>query len=135
MFKVQLHEIFFYSSSISSCPVLLLACAFPVHMYCMTFTITFPLPVQDNDEQLVVVEPVLVGDISSLEGGGNTVCEYCHKDLRTPSLLERHITVHTKEKKYVCMCGRGYTRPDRSRKHMEVCALQNNATNMALNRA
>ena len=117
--------------------MLFLASAFPVHIYCMTFTITFPLPIQDNDDQLVVVEPVLVDpvDISTLEGGGNTVCEYCHKDLRTPSLLERHITVHTKEKKYVCMCGRGYTRPDRFRKHMEVCALQNNATNMALNRA
>ena len=58
------------------------------------------------------------------EGDGSlTICEYCHKDFRTPSLLARHITVHTKEKKYVCGCGRGYTRPDRFRKHAENCGF------------
>ena len=43
------------------------------------------------------------------------------QEFKTRSLLERHITVHTKEKKYVCGCGRGYTRPDRLRKHAETC--------------
>ena len=55
-------------------------------------------------------------------GKGLSVCPYCIKDFKTPSLLQRHITVHTKEKKYVCVCGRGYTRPDRYRKHLETCA-------------
>jgi len=63
------------------------------------------------------------GASDGVGGGGYAVCKYCLKDCRTPSLLERHITVHTKEKKYVCVCGRGYTRPDRFRKHLEKCAL------------
>ena len=53
---------------------------------------------------------------------GATVCVYCMKDCKTPSLLVRHITVHTKEKHYVCECGRGYTRQDRFRKHINGCA-------------
>ena len=56
-------------------------------------------------------------------GKGLTVCPYCIKDFKTPSLLQRHITVHTKEKKFVCACGRGYTRHDRYRKHVDLCVV------------
>ena len=79
-----------------------------------------------HEQQLVIVDSVSFAD--------STVCDYCHKDLRTPSLLARHVTVHTKEKRYMCVCGRGYTRPDRYRKHLELCD-QATAEKMAMNAA
>ena len=35
------------------------------------------------------------------------------------------ISASSQEKRFVCACGRGYTRPDRYRKHLELCMHQN----------